>query len=155
MTLKEYHTRKALEKKTFKDLVFNAHANINNGVQAKLDLGNGLEISVVSMKNGGHGLYGDVTEGTYEVAVFQETGKPIPPKVNADGSVTDLVSLAMPDRTNKMLPLSAFDDVIGWQSEEEVTLLMDKLQGKPEDVHNFIDNLYESKNAHLTELGLD
>jgi hypothetical protein len=128
MTLKEYHTRKALEKKTFKDLVFNAHANVNNGVQAKLDLGNDLEISVVSMKNGGYGLYGDVTEGTYEVAVFQK---------------------------DKMLPLSAFDDVIGWQSEEEVTLLMDKLQGKPEDVHNFIDHLYESKNVHLTELGLN
>ena len=40
-----------MTKKTFSDLVFNDHANTPNGVQAKLDLGNNLEVSVVSMKD--------------------------------------------------------------------------------------------------------
>ena len=53
MTIKEYITRKSFQPKTFSDLVFNAHANVNGGVQAMLDLGNGLEVSVVSMKKRG------------------------------------------------------------------------------------------------------
>jgi len=114
--------------KTFADLVFNAHANVNNGVQAKLNLGNGLEISVVSMKNGGYGLYGDVSEGTYEVAVFQG---------------------------NTMQPLSPWDDVIGWQTEDDITQLMSKLQGKPQNVHSFIDQLHLAKSEKRSDLGLD
>jgi len=114
--------------KTFADLVFEPHANVNNGVQAKLDLGNGLEISVVSMnKREGEygGLYGDVTEGTYEVAVFQ---------------------------SNNMLPLNATDDVRGWQTEDELTELMGELQGKPEDIHAFIEQMYLAKNEWKKEL---
>ncbi len=114
--------------KTFADLVFNDHANTPNGVQAKLDLGNGLEISVVSMKKreGEYGgLYGDVSEGTYEVAVFHN---------------------------NSMLPLNATDDVRGWQTEDELTELMGELQGKPEDIHAFIEQLYLNKNAWQKEL---
>ena len=109
--------------KTFADLVFNAHANVNNGVQAKLDLGNGLEISVVSMKNGESGLYGDVREGTYEVAVF---------------------------RNNDMLPLNATDDVRGWQTEDELTELMANLQKK--SYQAFIANLYIAKDDRQKEL---
>ena len=117
--------------KTFSDLVFNAHAHVPNGVQAMFDLGNGLEISVVSMKKreGEYGgLYGDVSAGTYEVAVFQ---------------------------SNNMLPLSAFDDVIGWQTEDEVTKLMSELQGKPEDIHSFIEQMHEHKKDTRAELELD
>ena len=116
---------------TFSDLVFNAHANVTNGVQAKLDLGNGIEISVVSMKKKEGefgGLYGDVSEGTYEVAVFQG---------------------------NAMQPLSAWDDVIGWQTEDEVSELMRKLQGEQDDVSAFIDQLHLSKSENRAELGLD
>ena len=112
--------------KIFADLVFNAHANVNNGVQAKLDLGNGLEISVVSMKKreGEYGgLYGDVTEGTYEVAVFHK---------------------------NDMLPLGGFDDVIGWQTEDELTELMANLQKK--SYQAFIANLYIAKDEWRKEL---
>ena len=116
---------------TFSDLVFNAHANVINGVQAKLDLGNNIEISVVSMKKKEGefgGLYGDVSEGTYEVAVFQG---------------------------NAMQPLSAWDDVIGWQTEDEVSELMRKLQGEQDDVSAFIDQLHLSKSENRAELGLD
>ena len=37
--------------KTFSDLEFSVHANHADGIQARLDLGNGFEISVVSMKD--------------------------------------------------------------------------------------------------------
>ena len=117
--------------KNFSNLVFNAHANVTNGVQAKLDLGNKLEISVVSMKKREGefgGLYGDVSEGTYEVAVFQG---------------------------NTMQPLSPWDDVIGWQTEAEITELMSKLQGKQDDVYAFIDQLHLAKSENRAELGLD
>ena len=115
--------------KDFSSLTFNPHANVSNGIKAKLDLNNDNEISVVSMKERDGsvygGLYGDASEGTYEVAVFH----------NGD-----------------MIPLSAWDDVVGWQTEEEVTELMGNLQGKPEDVHAFIAELYvcrDESNAKL------
>ena len=117
--------------KNFSDLTFEPHANVNNGVQAKLDLGNSLEISVVSMKKkeGEYGgLYGDVTEGTYEVAVFQ---------------------------SNNMLPLNATDDVRGWQTEDDLNELMHSLQGNAVEVAHFIDELYAKKNAWKLELELD
>ena len=114
--------------KTFNDLVFNPHANVANGIQAMLDLGNDIKISIVSMKerDGQYGgLYGDASEGTYEVAVF---------------------------RNDDMLPLSPFDDVIGWQTEEEVTELMANLQG---DLYaQFIANLYITRDESRAELGV-
>ena len=113
---------------TFNDLVFKSHANVNNGIQAKLDLGNNTEISVVSMreKDGEFGgLYGDASEGTYEVAVFHN---------------------------GNMVPLSPFDDVKGWQTEDEVTELMSNLQGDFRS--QFIANLYISRDEERNELGL-
>jgi hypothetical protein len=115
-------------KKDFSDLIFNDHAHNPNGVQARLDLGNDIEISVVSMKDKETefgGLYGSVKAGTYEVAVF---------------------------RNNNMIPLSPFDDVLGWQTEEELTELMANLQG---DFNaQFIANLYISRDEERNELGL-
>tara|TARA_B100001167_G_C16692205_1_gene267573 strand:+ start:45 stop:404 length:360 start_codon:yes stop_codon:yes gene_type:complete len=114
--------------KTFSDLEFNDHANVSDGIQAKLNLGNDIEISVVSMKNREQqfgGLYGNASEGTYEVAVF---------------------------RNNDMLPLSPFDDVIGWQTEDEITELMGNLQG---DLYaQFIANLYITRDESREELGV-
>ena len=116
------------QEKTFSDLEFNAHANVPNGIQAKLDLGNGIEVSVVSMKQKTSeygGLYGDASEGTYEVAVF---------------------------RDGNMLPLSPWDDVIGWQTEDEITELMGNLQG---DLYaQFIANLYITRDESREELGV-
>jgi hypothetical protein len=85
------------DEKTFADLKFKDHAHNPNGIQARLDLGDGFEISVVSMKNGGSGLYGDASNGTYEVAVFH------------NGNLT---------------PICKYDDVIGWQDEVAITRLM-------------------------------
>ena len=116
---------------TFNDLDFHPHANVEGGVQAKLDLGDGFEISVVSMKEGERpfgGLYGNASAGTYEVAVFQG---------------------------NNMLPLNSTDDVRGWQTEDELTELMGELQGKPEDIHSFIEQLHADKKEWEKELALD
>ena len=113
---------------TFRDLVFTDHANVNAGIQAKLDLGNDLEISVVSMKKEGYGLYGDASAGTYEVAMF---------------------------RKNTMLPLGAFDDVLGWQTEDELNELMANFQGSLIKVSNVIDELYLKKSEKRLDLGLD
>ena len=112
----------------FRDLTFTAHANVKNAVQSRLDLGNGIEISVVSMKGESSGfgnLYGNASVGTYEVAAF---------------------------RANEMLPLSPWDDVVGWQTEAEITALMRKLQGKDNDIHTFIDQLHLSKSELKADL---
>ena len=61
-------------KKTFDDLEFKRHAVKADGVQARLGLGNDLELSVVAMKDKDQsfgGLYGNASKGTYEVAVFR------------------------------------------------------------------------------------
>tara|TARA_Y100001938_G_C8069098_1_gene422037 strand:- start:1425 stop:1790 length:366 start_codon:yes stop_codon:yes gene_type:complete len=111
--------------RTFSDLEFNDHANVPNGVQAKLDLGNGFEISVVSMKDKEPqfgGLYGNASKGTYEVAMFY------------NGS---------------MLPLAKFDDVLGWQDEVAITRLMREAQTNGVA---WVDLLNELKNDYTQSL---
>ena len=112
--------------KTFSDLVFNDHPNSSNGVIATLDLGNNLEISVVAVKSGPTGAgshYGSLEDKTYEVAVFHN---------------------------NNMIPLSPFDDVRGWQTEDEITELMANLQGDSRS--QFVANLYIAKDEWKKEL---
>ena len=128
--LKALFSKQSSQALAFRDLTFTTHTNVNNGVQARLDLGNDLEFSVVSMKKREGefgGLYGDLTEGTYEVAVFHK---------------------------NDMLPLNAFDDVLGWQTEDEVTELMGNLQGRQADVAGFLAFLYTEKDEARADLGL-
>ena len=114
--------------RTFSDLEFNDHANVPNGVQAKLDLGNGFEISVVSMKDNEPsfgGLYGNASKGTYEVAMFH------------DGS---------------MLPLASYDDVVGWQDKDAVTRLMREAQ---QNGLAWVKLLQEIRDESRRELELD
>jgi hypothetical protein len=113
-------------RKTFSDLDFNDHANVSGGVQAKLELDNDLEVSVVSMKGeheGYGGLYGNASKGTYEVAVFQH---------------------------GNMLPLNATDDVRGWQTEDELNVLLNGLQDDGRE--DFIAELFNAKNEWQKEL---
>jgi hypothetical protein len=84
--------------KTFDDLVFKPHLIGRGAVQAKLDLGNDIEISVV----GGPGLYGD-GKTTFEVAAFYKT-------------------------LGKFLPMPDGDEVLGWNSKEEVTKIINYLE---------------------------
>jgi hypothetical protein len=84
--------------KTFDDLVFRPHAIGRGAVQAKLDLGNDIEVSVV----GGPGLYGD-GETTFEVAAFYKT-------------------------LGKFVPMPDGEDVSGWNSKGKVTKLINYLE---------------------------
>ena len=83
--------------KTFTDLDFHAHRTTDNAIQARLDLGDGFEISVVTTTDGSSSLYGHELAGTYEVAMFHN---------------------------DSMLPLSVSDDVLGWQDDMLITSLM-------------------------------
>lgn len=84
--------------KTFDDLVFKPHRIIPGGVQAKLDLGNDIQVSVV----GGPGLYGD-GDTTFEVAAFY-------------------MSL------NKFVPMPDGENFSGWNNKEQVTKLINYLE---------------------------
>jgi len=117
--------------KDFVDLDFKAHRTTNNAIQAKLDLGNGIQISVVSHKDDEPsfgGLYGNASNGTYEVAVFHN---------------------------DDFVPLSTADDVIGWQTKDDINDLMSKLQGDPDKVGEFIDSLHLAKSEMRSYLNLD
>jgi len=116
---------KTKDEKTFSDLEFKDHANHADGIQARLDLGNGFEISVVSMKDKEKqfgGLYGNASAGTYEVAMFH------------DGS---------------MLPLASFDDVLGWQDEVAITRLMREAQQNGVAWVNLLQEIRAEHNAEL------
>jgi hypothetical protein len=94
--------------KTFDNLVFKDHPNTAGGLMARLNLGD-YQLSVVTMKGVKPqygGLYGSQAEGTYEVAVFANT--------NSGGS--------------DMVRLSEWDDVLGWQTPEQITAIMEKIQ---------------------------
>ena len=111
--------------KTFADLEFKSHASHTNGVQGRLDLGNGFEVSVVAMENDEEvfgGLYGNASKGTYEVAMFHN---------------------------GTMLPLAKFDDVLGWQDEVAVTRLMGEAQ---KNGVAWVDLLHELRNDYTQSL---
>ena len=94
--------------KTFDDLVFKTHPNVAGGLMARLDLGD-YQVSVVTMKGEKPqygGLYGSQVDDTYEVAVFAT-----PASVGSE-----------------MIRLSEWDDVLGWQSPEQITAIMAKIQ---------------------------
>lgn len=83
--------------KTFDDLEFKPYP-VRKGVQAKLDLGNDILVSVV----GGEGLYGDGIT-TFEVAAFYKT-------------------------LNKFVPFEDGDNQSGWNTKEEVTKIINRLE---------------------------
>ena len=84
--------------KTFDDLVFKPHPLGRGAVHAKLDLGNDIEVSVV----GGPGLYGNGVT-SFEVAAFYIT-------------------------LGKFVPFEDGQDVSGYNSKEEVTKIINKLE---------------------------
>lgn len=84
--------------KTFDDLVFRPHAIGRGAVQARLDLGNDIEVSVV----GGPGLYGNGKTSFEVVAFYKTLGK----------------FVEFPDGENTS----------GWNSKEEVTKIINYLE---------------------------
>jgi len=109
----------------FNDLDFKPHANHNDAVQARLDLGNGLEISVIAGIDNKRGPYGSLEEDLYEFVIYNENG---------------------------MIPLSPYDDVVGWQSPAQVSILMAKAQNEGSI---WVDELIEDKAEFRKDLGLD
>lgn len=109
----------------FNDLDFQPHRGTSDAVQARLDLGNGLEISVVANIGDGHGLYGNVADDLYEVAIFNDDG---------------------------MIPLSVADDVLGWQSPAQVSKHMRDAQLNGDA---WVDLLKKSRKDFRVELDLD
>jgi len=87
--------------KTFDDLEFEPHPNGMGGKLAQMELGNGYKISVVG---GGKGLYGD-GETTFEVAMF--------------------------DRTGEMITLGENDQVLGWQTKDQVNEIIKNFDSEP------------------------
>jgi hypothetical protein len=84
--------------KTFNDLVFKPHAMGRGAVQARMDLGNDIEVSVV----GGPGLYGN-GKTSFEVAAFYKT-------------------------LGKFVPFEDGQDVSGYNSKDEVTKIINRLE---------------------------
>ena len=84
--------------KTFDDLVFKSHPMGRGAVQARMDLGNDIEVSVV----GGPGLYGNGTT-SFEVAAFYKT-------------------------LGKFVPFDNGEDVSGYNSKEQVTKIINYLE---------------------------
>ncbi len=84
--------------KTFDDLVFKPHRLGGNHIQAILDLGNDIEVSVV----GGDNMYGNGIT-SFEVAGWYKT-------------------------LGKLVPMPDGDDVSGCNSKEEVTELINYLE---------------------------
>jgi hypothetical protein len=87
--------------KTFNDIKFKLHPNGMGGILGQMELGNGYKISVVG---GGRGLYGDGKK-TFEVAVF--------------------------DRMGEMIMLSENDQVLGWQTMDQVNEVIKKFDTEP------------------------
>ena len=109
----------------FNDLDFQPHPSTADSVQARLDLGNGLEISVVANKGDGYGLYGSVEDDLYEIAIFNDDG---------------------------MIPLSVSDDVLGWQSPAQVSKHMRDAQLNGDA---WVNLLKEARLEFRKELDLD
>jgi hypothetical protein len=83
---------------TFQDLVFKPHANkMPDAVQALHELPNGIMISIV----GGTGLYGN-GRNSFEMAAWHK-GNP------------------------EFIMLSEHDEILGWQSEEQIEEAIQKL----------------------------
>ena len=109
----------------FSDLDFQPHRGAADAVQARLDLGNDLEISVIANKGEGRGLYGNVEDDLYEVAIYDNDG---------------------------MIPLSVADDVLGWQSPAQVSKHMRDAQLNGDA---WVDLLKKSRKEFRDDLDLD
>jgi hypothetical protein len=82
---------------TIDNIEFQAHSTLPGGIQGHIKLSNGVTVSVVA----GPLLYGDIDDDTWEVAARKEDGV--------------------------RLRLGDYDDVVGWQTREEVNEIIHRL----------------------------
>lgn len=82
----------------FEDLEFAPHANgMDGAVQSQHIFPNGITLSIVG---GGYGVYGNGIE-TFEVGAFK--------------------------KGHEWIKLSEYDDVVGWQTKEDINAIIQKL----------------------------
>ena len=113
--------------KSFSDLNFSADEDDLKTIRARLQLGD-YTVSVVTWLGVERGFsYGTLPSQTFEVAVFDYKGD--------------------------MVPLSIADDVLGWQSIDQLNYLMAKLQA--DDVHDWVNEQRDRKKAYKKEMELD
>ena len=113
--------------KTFADLDFTADPDDLKTIRARLRLGN-YTLSVVTWLGVKRGFsYGTLPSQTFEVAVFDAKGD--------------------------MVPLSVADDVLGWQSMDQLNYLMAQLQA--DDVETWMSIKRAEKLAWQREMDED
>ena len=113
--------------KGFSELDFSADADDLKTIRAKLRLGD-YTVSVVTWLGANRGFsYGTLPSQTFEVAVFDAKGD--------------------------FVPLSLADDVLGWQSIDQLNYLMAKLQA--DDVHDWANEQRDRKKAYRKKMELD
>jgi hypothetical protein len=82
---------------TMDTIEFQKHVMVEGGLQGQIKLSNGVTVSVVA----GPRLYGDIDDDTWEVAAWKEDGV--------------------------WLRLAEYDDVVGWQTREQVNEIICRL----------------------------
>ena len=108
--------------KTFADLDFTADPDDLKTIRARLQLGN-YTVSVVTSLGVQRGFsYGTLPSQTFEVAVFD--------------AKDDTFEAAVFDASGDFVPLSVADDVLGWQSIDQLNYLMAQLQA--DDVEEWV-----------------
>lgn len=108
--------------KTFADLDFTADPDDLKTIRARLQLGN-YTVSVVTSLGVQRGFsYGTLPSQTFEVAVFD--------------AKSDTFEAAVFDARGDFVPLGVADDVLGWQSIDQLNYLMAKLQA--DDVEDWV-----------------
>ena len=113
--------------KTFADLDFTADSDDLKTIRARLQLGDYM-VSVVTSLGVERGFsYGTLPSQTFEVAVFDEKGD--------------------------FVPLSVADDVLGWQSMDQLNYLMAQLQS--DNVEDWMANKMAEKLAWQKEMEED
>ena len=106
--------------KTFKDLTFEPHPNVEGGKSAVIDFDNGRAISVIT----GADCFQTSDDKPYEVAFRTKDGR-LGCVYLDRGSMS--VSL-LEDEDHTLLWLRLLHDVVGYCTEDDVTLIMKAIQ---------------------------
>ena len=125
--------------KNFSDLDFSADSDDLKTIRARLQLGD-YTVSIVTSLGVQRGFsYGTLPSQTFEVAVFD--------------AQSDTFEAAVFDAEGDFVPLSVADDVLGWQSIDQLNYLMAQLQA--DDVKDWVKVKRAEKLAYKKEMELD
>ncbi|MBN86055.1 MAG: hypothetical protein CL885_00870 [Dehalococcoidia bacterium] len=111
--------------KLFRHATYKPHQVVAGGKQYSLILDGGLELSAIQGMGSAKesGIYGNVFNGTFEVAVF--------------------------DDNDETLPLSASSDTLSYQTEEEIDQLLTEIQNNRDA---FFEKIKKDRHRHMKEM---